>query len=138
MDCPKCGGRKGRGAKMIKEHDIPFACPDCKGINFPLQAIKDRVFLFPIDIYKKKLTSTSIIIPDSVKSKKESEYGIVMTIGPGYFMNSGVFFKPEIEVGDRVAFDKGVPWSWDAEGTDGKKHTIKVMGYQDVKALTHD
>jgi len=137
MNCNTCGLDSEKVKSQIKgnvnKYNVPFVCPACGGVNFPLQAVRDIVFIYPLYVRRSR---SLIIIPDSVQSNIERDCGMVLTVGPGYLRNGKIFIKPEIEVGDIVVYDKGIPWRYDVEGTDNKSYRIPYMGYQDIKGVS--
>jgi co-chaperonin GroES (HSP10) len=140
MECRSCGieAEKGRLlSQIVAKYKIPFSCKDCGALDFKYQAIRDIVFIWP-DPPTEKMGS--IYVPD--KWQKHDEYGVVISVGNGTLNKSKKYFvATQIKVGDYVLYDKDIPqqWSLDVIGFDGKFHTVKFMGEQDVKAvMTND
>ena len=56
-------------------------------------------------IEKEEVTVSGIILPDTVEKEKKAE-GMVIAVGPGKLLDSGVRATLEVKVGDRVLFEK--------------------------------
>ena len=146
MNCENCNAEvvvKGRTTqyyepvnkkimKAIEKHKIPFTCSLCGSLKFPYKAIRDVTFIWP---FPKEDKVGSIFIPNVAKDNKEQEWGVVLSVGKGYWKKTGRFIPTEIEVGDEVVYDKGVPWALYVDGDNDRKHQVKYMGYQDVKGI---
>ena len=120
--------------EMINKFKIPFYCESCGSLKFPYKAARDVVFIWP-EVTKEKIGS--IYIPETVNIL--TEYGVVLTAGPGHRdTKKGIFYPSQLSVGDVIVYDKGVPWSMEVVGTDGKTYNVKYMGEQDVKGIVKD
>ena len=67
-----------------------------------LKVINDRVLVKIID--KETVTKFGIVIPDSVTEK--SDQGIVLAVGKGRLDKLGNHITPEVNVNDKVIFNK--------------------------------
>jgi len=119
--------------KIVLLHRLPFYCEECGAFKFPYRAVRDVVFLFSDQIPEE--TPGGILIPSVVRDSMHSEYGVVLSVGKGYWDKKMKFHPTEVKVGDKVMYDKTVPWTQDVEGADGKVYKVKVMGERDVKGL---
>lgn len=75
-------------------------------MSVPITPLGDRVL---VEVSKKsEETRSGIIIP---KSSEESSgavnIGIVVAVGPGRKTDEGAIIKPEVEIGQRIAFSWG-------------------------------
>jgi chaperonin GroES len=135
MSCVECGVSVEDGDRLrliAEKYSIPFKCKVCGSLQFNYRPTSDRVFIWP-DVIPDKVGS--IYIPDQYRANQVSEYGTVLAIGPGFYKSNGTFVPTSVKVGDRVVYDKNVPWSITASGIDGNKHVVKVMGEADIMAF---
>ena len=119
--------------KIVLMHKLPFYCGACGAFKFPYRATRDIVFLLSDQIPEE--TPGGILIPSVVRDEMHSEYGVVLSVGPGYYDKKGKYHPTELKAGDKVLYDKTVPWVQDVEGADGVVYKIKMMGERDVKGL---
>jgi len=148
FNCEKCGslvkvysGKEGtnsyklidqRIAEIIEEQKIPYTCPLCGGIWVPIKAVRDIVFVWP-DPPRDK-TQGGIIIPE--KAQVEQGYGTALSVGPGHWNKKKErYFPTGIKRGDRVVYNKNVPWRLPVKASDGRLRMIPYMGEQDVLCL---
>jgi co-chaperonin GroES (HSP10) len=113
---------------------IPFYCPECGAIKFPLTPLRDLVYIWD-DPVKDKIGS--FYIPDKKAKHVQSYFGKILAIGPGY-SKGGRFFPTELHVGDYVAFNRSVPHRVSLEGNDGKIYPVRMVGEQDIVALVDE
>ena len=133
MNCEACGVEINKELiEMLDKYQVPFRCGTCNSLKFPYKATRDIVFIWPEPINDRV---GSIILPIMVKDSKEPEYGVVLSVGKGYWKKGGNFIPTNIKVGDEVIYDKSTPWCLFVEGPKERKYRVKYMGYQDVKAL---
>lgn len=113
--------------------NVPFYCTECGAIKMPLKALHDYVFIYPIPkpIVPKK---TFLILPEP-DVVEYSDFGIVLSCGPGHYNTKKFVPTGLLKVGMKVIYDKGVPWEFYWEGTDERPHLIKFMTYLDVKLI---
>lgn len=145
--CSKCGQDKqvmddgGALDVMVSDnllravcYGIPFYCPECGAIKFPLKPLHDLVYVWD-DPVKEKIGS--LYIPDKKAKHVQSYFGKVLAIGPGYYKN-GKFIPTELKVGDYVAYNRSVPHRLSLEGNDGKMYPVRMFGEQDIIALVEE
>jgi co-chaperonin GroES (HSP10) len=121
-----------RLAKVIDEFKIPFVCQVCGGLWIGIQAVRDVVFVWP-DPPKDK-TEGGIVIPE--KFVKDKGYGTVLSVGPGHWSPKKQKYYPTgLKRGDRVVYNKNVPWRLPVKASDGRVRMIPYMGEQDVLCL---
>jgi len=129
-----------------KEHiaclfeDTAFYNKERKELEFNWKAMRDVVFVVPDPLPEKyrvpgEQLEPILFIPDRFREKHGNEYGIVISVGPGYYDRHMRFKPTDVQIGDRVIYDKEVPWSLDLKGADGKDHVCKFMGNGDIKAI---
>jgi co-chaperonin GroES (HSP10) len=143
MNCSKCGcetksvtlnnlmhiePKQGDMYLKLKKYNIPFACDECGGLVFNYQALKNIVFIWPDSL--PDATRGGIIIPEKYKKFFGSEYGIVLSVGRDV--------KVKVNIGDRVLYDKTVPWELEVIDNLGKNQILKVMNFKDVKGVVQD
>lgn len=116
-----------------KKYKIPFWCENCGHLVFPIDAVRDIVFIYPFPMDKK--TIGGIHIPEQVLADEKTGYGYVLTAGSGYYDKKGKFHISNLKTGMIVAYDSSVLWGREFLGSDGKKHKIVYCGEQDVKAI---
>jgi chaperonin GroES len=73
-----------------------------------IRPLGDRVLVKPIDELEGKMTSSGIIIPDTVDREKP-EKGTVIAVGEGRRTDNGVVLPMSVKVGDKVLFSKYGP-----------------------------
>lgn len=83
-----------------------------------LRPVSDHIILKPID--KETVTSSGIIIPDTVE-KEKPEQAEVLAVGPGKILENGQRQAMEVQVGQKVMFKK---WTPDEIEIDKQKYLI--------------
>lgn len=122
-----------RLAEIVVKYNIPFRCKVCGNLKFKYQAVNSIVFIYPDPIEKKE---SRIVIPDYIKDFINSDIGTVLSVGPGYYdKKKKRFVQTEIKPGDRVIFDKNVPWKMKVSDDFGNEHTVIYMAEADVKGI---
>jgi len=119
------------------KYNIPFFCTLCRAIKFPYRAIRDIVFIWPLLYYVENVKSDILVIPDTLKYSEHSDYGIILSHGPGYYDKKNKDkWKPVtgLSVGMKVLYDKSVPWSDRVIGSDGKEYPVVICSAADVSA----
>lgn len=115
-------------------YDIPFYCTQCGAIKFPLKAIHDFVFIYPL--YKDSTLGSGILSRPPTYVPDLSDYGIVLSYGKGHYNKKGRFMPvTNLQVGMKVIYDKQVPWEMEWDGTDNRPHLIKYMAFPDIKLV---
>lgn len=98
-------------------------------MSTPITPLGDRVLVEVVD--KGEETRSGIIIPkDSEESSGSVNVGIVVAVGPGRKADDGAIIKPEVEVGQRVAFS----WGEKIE-TGGKEYHL--VGESNLLGIMH-
>lgn len=92
-----------------------------------LKPVSDHIILKPID--KETVTSSGIIIPDTVE-KEKPEQAEVLAVGPGKMLENGQRQAMEVQVGQKVMFKK---WAPDEVEIDKQKYLI--IKSEDVIAI---
>lgn len=94
-----------------------------------IKPINDKVVVKPIK-ENEKTTSSGFVF--TVADEKPSE-AIVVAVGPGLLLDNGVLMKPDLEVGDKVAFAKYQGTEVQFEGED-----YLILAYRDIVAVISD
>jgi len=102
-----------------------------KGFNFPLTPVGDKVFIYP-DPLPKKYDDGKIYISEKYREFYSSGRGVILSTGAGYYTKKGSFRKMQLKVGQRVIYNKDVPWKQEVLGADEKEHIVVLCGEQDV------
>ena len=92
-----------------------------------LKPVSDHIILKPID--KETVTSSGIIIPDTVE-KEKPEQTEVLAVGPGKMLENGQRQPIEVAVGQKIMFKK---WTPDEVEIEGQKYLI--IKSEDVIAI---
>ena len=92
-----------------------------------LKPVSDHIILKPID--KETVTSSGIIIPDTVE-KEKPEQAEVLAVGPGKMLENGQRQPIEVAVGQKIMFKK---WTPDEGEIEGQKYLI--IKSEDVIAI---
>ena len=147
MQCNACGNEvtvysSGEGTNSYElvnkklhfdkgDIQVPFYCQLCGAIVSPLKAVRDVVMVFP-KILPEKIGS--IYLPEGyfvggeTKERFKDAIGVVVSVGPGHFdrKNKEFVLLEDIEIGDKVYYDKRLPigWRMHVKGTDGKEHAL--------------
>ena len=112
---------------------VPFYCPKCGAIKSPLKAVRDLVLVYPLFKDPKKLSKIIELPEPSVPEL--TDYGVILSFGPGYYDRKRFHPVTDLRVGMKVIYDRTVPWDIHWEGTDKKTHLIKCMAYPDIKLI---
>ena len=148
-NCPECGNYveviKDAGKvsylpasplpETLTKYNVPFLCTTCGNLNFPLKAIRSVVFLFPVDELGNPEKIGNVVIPEVIRSNKDSEYGVVLTVGKYQYNSKGLKFPVEIVDGDLVVYDRNTYSMHYMKGTDGKVKRLRWCYYIDILAL---
>lgn len=94
-----------------------------------IKPINDKVVVKPIK-ENEKTTSSGFVF--TVADEKPSE-AIVVAVGPGLLLDNGVLMKPDLDVGDKVAFAKYQGTEVQFEGED-----YLILAYRDIVAVIAD
>lgn len=114
---------------LVEKYRIPFKCAECGDLKLDLAPRGDLTFLWQ-DPPKEK-TGCGLIIPEIARMLLGS--ATVLAIGKGYFKKSdGSFVETKLSVGDRVLYNKMVPWKVTLQGDGEKKYVVPYCGEQDI------
>lgn len=116
---------------LIAEYNFPFYCDLCCAIKSPAKPLRDLVFVYQ-DEPEEKYGKGIIEIPKQYQSFYEKDTGIILAIGPGYYKKSGQFVPTTAKIGQKIRFNKQVPFNVELEDTRGIKRRIKVIGEKDI------
>ena len=129
MFCTKCKSEEDT-SKIVKKYKIPFKCPECGSIDFPLQAMNGIVYVWSKQQPKK---IGKIIIPAKLNQPFTSNFSVVLSSGAGCKdIKNGKFVASTLEVGDRVWRDKDVPWKMPLDAPDGHTYDISYLNLLDI------
>jgi co-chaperonin GroES (HSP10) len=134
MICEVCKREKPEKAVVVT-HQTPFTCPECGVIDFPYQPLRDIVFLYA-DPLPERLGS--FYLPAQYRENHGNEFGIVLAHGRGYYDKKGTFHPTSVRPGDRVMYDKNIPWWKMVFAPDGKEYKIKYMPECDIKGVVEE
>ena len=147
---------------VAHRYGIPFGCSVCGSIWSKYRPLRDIVVIWAFNEYPPEMYGSFIVIPEIAIDHHQSDIGMVLRKGPGYFDRDVIKFtdiagpnvrryshggtrKPvvrmdSIHVGDVVAYDKTVPWSIPILGLDHNPHQIIFCGALDVFSVVehHD
>jgi len=107
-------------------------------LQFPYRAIFDRAFIFPTPLPERYESEYSMFeIPKMYRKYYKSDSGILLSVGPGYYEDSGKWHptSDQLSPGCKVMYDKTVPWGITVPGLDGKEYAIVMCGYLDVRGV---
>lgn len=118
----------------------PFVCPDCNKFVFGPRAIRDIVFVWPIPFSEVYIEGGNIVRPAIANNPVDelygrSDYGIVLSCGPGYYDNKRFNPTSNLQKGTRVLYDKFVPWYDYFKGYNGKPKFVVICGYKDIQGI---
>jgi co-chaperonin GroES (HSP10) len=93
------------------------------------------VFVYP-DPLPEKLGSFHF--PSMYAENYRSKFGVVVAVGKGRYDKKFKWHPTTVRPGDRVVYDKDIPWHMDIEAPDGKKHHVKYMPELDIKGIVEE
>lgn len=91
-----------------------------------IKPLNDKVV---VKVIKETEKTTSSGFVFSVSDEKPSE-AIVVAVGPGLKLDNGAVLKPDLNVGDKVAFAKYQGTELELEGED-----YLILAYRDIVAV---
>jgi chaperonin GroES len=94
-----------------------------------IKPLNDKVVVKVIKEAEKTTSSGFILTLDE---ERPSE-AIVIAVGPGLMLDNGVLMKPDLSVGDKVAFAK---YQGTEVDLDGKSYLI--LAYRDIVAVIEE
>ena len=83
-----------------------------------IKPLGDRVVVTLVK--EAEVTKSGIVLPDTVEKEKKAE-GMVVAVGPGKMLESGSRATMEVNVGDKVLFEK---WGGEEVKVDGVEYKI--------------
>ena len=129
MHCTACKSEEDT-SKIVKKYSVPFKCPDCGSIDFPIQAMNGIVFVW---MPKQPVKVGAIIVPERLNQPFTSAFGVVLSHGKGCEdLKTKKFVPCELVVGDRVWRDKDTPWKMSMDAPDGNTYSICYMNILDI------
>jgi len=120
---------------VIVKYQTPFTCPDCGQIEFPYQPLHNIVFIYPDPLPEKM---GSFYFPAMYAENHRSKFGIVLAVGKGRYDKQFKWHPTTVRPGDRVVYDKDVPWHMMIEAPDGKGYHVKYMPELDIKGTVEE
>jgi hypothetical protein len=109
-------------------------------VHSPYRAILDRCFIWPTPPPEKISGCKLVVIPDDQRRYYQDGTGILLSIGPGYWSDDGIWHPKSdmLEPGMKVLYDNTVPWSTNGRGLDGKEYSIVICGMQDIRGVFYE
>jgi len=103
-------------------------------VDFPYRALHDRTFIYPAPPKEKFGRDSIIEIPKICQQYYASDFGIILSIGPGYYSMEGKWHgtSPQLKPGVKVMFNKNVPWRTSVKGLDGKNYSVIICSATDI------
>lgn len=92
-----------------------------------IKPLGDRVVVKPLP--KEEMTASGIVLPDTVEKEKKAE-GEVIAVGPGKILENGARAAMEVQVGDRVLFEK-----WGGEEVEVDTVEYKIVSADKILAI---
>jgi hypothetical protein len=106
-------------------------------LAFPFEATQSIAFIFPVPPPETLGKEIKFILPEEFRQDHQKNFGILLSIGPGYYdkKNKWCPVSPELKPGVRVCFDTTVPNSLLTKGLDGKDYEISICVEADIYGL---
>lgn len=95
-----------------------------------IKPLNDKVVVKVIK-EQEKTTSSGLVLA-GMQEEKPSE-AIVVAVGPGLELDNGVLMKPDVSVGDKVAFAKYQGTEVQFDGED-----YLILAYRDIVAIIEE
>ncbi len=92
-----------------------------------IKPLGDRVVVNPLK--KEEVTASGIVLPDTVEKEQKAQ-GIVVAVGPGKLLESGVRAPMDVKVGDTVLFEK-----WGGEDVELGDEEYKIVSAEKILAI---
>lgn len=83
-----------------------------------IKPLADRVVIKPLK--EETVTQSGIVLPDTADKKQKAE-GEIVAVGPGKLLKDGSRASMEVQVGDKVLFEK---WGGEEIERDGVEYKI--------------
>ena len=94
-----------------------------------LQPLGDRVVVKPTP--REEMTKSGIVLPDTAKEKPQE--GTILAVGPGAFDNDGKRVAMDVEVGQKVLFQKYAGTEFKLEDDE-----LLIVSQKDILAVVAD
>jgi chaperonin GroES len=94
-----------------------------------LRPLGDRVVIKPTP--REEMTKSGIVLPDTAKEKPQE--GVILSVGPGRFLDDGTREKMDVKKGDRVLYAKyaGTEFKVDSD-------ELLILSQKDILAIVED
>jgi chaperonin GroES len=92
-----------------------------------IRPLGDRVVVKPLK--KEEMTASGIVLPDTVEKEKKAE-GEVIAVGPGKILENGTRAAMEVNVGNKVLFEK-----WGGEEVEIDDVEYKIVSAEKILAI---
>jgi hypothetical protein len=99
---------------------------DAEGnMNFPYRALESKAFIWPCSP-PETFFGTNILIPVQYREHYVEGYGVLLSIGSGYWTDKGKWIPVDslLKPGVIVAYDQTVPYRIWLNGPDGKEYEV--------------
>jgi chaperonin GroES len=117
-------------ATATKKKPVRAAKSTARSVAAPvtkkLRPLGDRVVLQPTP--REEMTKSGIVIPDTVKEKPQE--GLILSVGPGRFLDDGTREKMDVKPGDKVLYAKYAGTEFKLEGED-----LLIISAKDIFAV---
>lgn len=131
--CPTCW--KIWDEKMLPSSTTISPWHDAKGkLNFPYRAMQSQAFVWPAPPPKTLGEEGCIVIPFQYREYYAEGFGILLSIGPGYWdkKNKWIPVDPLLKPGVTICFDKNIPYRAILDGPDNKHYEVIRMVEADI------
>jgi len=94
-----------------------------------LRPLGDRVVIKPTP--REEMTKSGIVLPDTAKEKPQE--GVILSVGPGRFLDDGTREKMDVKKGDKVLYAKyaGTEFKVDSD-------ELLILSQKDILAIVED
>jgi chaperonin GroES len=91
-----------------------------------LRPLGDRVVIKPTP--REEMTKSGIVLPDTAKEKPQE--GVILSVGPGRFLDDGTREKMDVKKGDKVLYAKyaGTEFKVDSD-------ELLILSQKDILAI---
>jgi chaperonin GroES len=117
-------------ATATKKKPVRAAKSTARAVAAPttrkLRPLGDRVVIHPS--LREEMTKSGIVIPDTVKEKPQE--GLILSVGPGRFLDDGTREKMDVKPGDKVLYAKYAGTEFKLEGED-----LLIISAKDIFAV---
>ncbi len=91
-----------------------------------LRPLGDRVVIKPTP--REEMTKSGIVLPDTAKEKPQE--GVILSVGPGRFLDDGTREKMDVKKGDRVLYAKYAGTEFKVESDE-----LLILSQKDILAI---